>query len=81
VVKHLLADSSSNGSWGGSCHKIGPSFSPSRSTPDDRKFASAVSKFLSLSMCVMYRLPLMAKRKSSGTAARHPSHVRGRVSE
>jgi len=38
---------------GGNCHKIGPSFAPSRKTPEAKKFASGLPIFASRSICVM----------------------------
>jgi hypothetical protein len=60
---------------------MGPSCLPSSKIPCAKKLASAVSNRASLSMCVMYRLPLIAKQNPAGTAARHPAHAEGRVSE
>lgn len=49
--------------------------------PDAKKFASGASNRRSFSMCVMYRLPLIANTKPSGTCRRHAVQAAGRVSE
>jgi hypothetical protein len=45
--------SASNSCRSGSCHSTGPSFGPSASTPDAKKFASGASTSRSRFMCVM----------------------------
>ncbi len=49
--------------------------------PDAKKFASGGSNPFSFSMCVMYRLPLMANTNESGTCWRQASQMEGRVNE
>jgi hypothetical protein len=56
----------SAGICSGNCQRIGPSFSRSASTPDAKKFASAVSTSRSFFMCVMKRPPLTANTKPGG---------------
>ena len=63
---------------GGNCHRIGPSFGPSRSRPDAMKFASGVSASRSRRMCVMKRGAFTANTKSSGTRSAQSANASGR---
>ncbi len=62
------------------CHRIGPSFGPSRNSPCARKFASGASMSRSFLLWVMKRLPFTAKTKSSGVASRQRPQLSGRCS-
>ena len=56
---------------GGSCQRIGPSFSFNASTPEAKKFASGFSTPASFFMWVMKRPPLTANTKPSGVSRAH----------
>ena len=71
----------SNRIRGGSCHSTGPSFGPSASTPEARKFATGVATSRSCFMCVTNRGPLTAKTKSSGVSRAHACQLDGRCNE
>ena len=66
---------------GGSCHSTGPSFGPSASTPEARKFATGVATSRSCFRCVTKRGPLTAKTKSSGVSRAHARQLCGRCNE
>ena len=67
-AKKSASRSSSYPRFGGSCQSIGPSFGPSASTPEAKKFASGVSTPRSFFMWVTKRPPLTENRKSERRA-------------
>jgi hypothetical protein len=68
-ARNVASRSTSNASCGGSCQRIGPSFSSSASTPDAKKFASGPSQSRSFLWCVRKRPPFTAKTKSAGVSS------------
>ena len=70
--------SGSKRKFGGNCHRIGPSFGPSRNSPDAMKFASGVSASRSRFIWVMKRGAFTANTKSSGVCAAQEANASGR---
>jgi hypothetical protein len=79
--RNLSKRSSRKPSCCGNCHRIGPSFGPSRSTPEAKKLASGSSTSLSFFMWVMKRPPLTANTKRGGVSSRHLAYEDGVCSE
>jgi hypothetical protein len=60
---------------------MGPSFGPSASTPEAKKFASGASMSRRRFMCVTNRGPFTENTKSSGVLSRQRCQFAGRWSE
>ena len=80
-AKKLSIRLASKRKFGGSCHKIGPSFAPSRKIPDAKKFATGPCASFSRRIWVMKRGPFTEKTKSAGVSAAHDAKFSGRDSE